>query len=524
MKRPKAHILEEESRRSLRNSLPSEWEIIDLIPDYGLDIEITLTENEEVTNNVIKVQIKATENTVNSRKRLSFRIETKYLKYYESYPLPVFIFFYYKSVDSFYYIFAQDYINKQLSSMHPNWRKQKTTSILLSPNLKLDNNVDTLKSRFIESCFYVKQHLINNAPNGAYYWLDGIPKSDDISLRKRTLKALTYIQEYKFKLAIDEFNNILKLCTMSPTEKIAILNNIGRAQLSLCQMDSALDNYKAIIHLTKNVDKEMAQEGLSVAYGNMALIYETRGNYFFALKYSRLSLNIERKLGNREGEAAILDNMATIYRTKGQLEKAMEYLQISLKIDREIQNREGEANVLGNIGNVHQVNSALDLAMNCYEMALGIHRELGNRYGEANNLGSLGVVYIKIGELDDAKKYLKSSLNIFKEIGFREGAASCLCNLGNMWDREKKWDKALDYYRMALKVEREIGHREGEAIALGNMGNIFGKKGQFSKSIKYYHLALNIFEEVGAQEGIKQTKQILHDNEQWFHIKGDLLQ
>ncbi len=77
---------------------------------------------------------------------------------------------------------------------------------------------------------------------------------------------------------------------------------------------------------------------------------------------------------------------------------------------------------------------------------------------------------------------------------------------------------------MALKVEREIGHREGEAIALGNMGNIFGKKGQFSKSIKYYHLALNIFEEVGTQEGIKQTKQILHDNEQWFHIKGDLLQ
>jgi len=55
MKRPRSHVLEDESRIALHTLLPSNWVKSEFREDYGLDMQITIVKGEEVSNNVFSV-------------------------------------------------------------------------------------------------------------------------------------------------------------------------------------------------------------------------------------------------------------------------------------------------------------------------------------------------------------------------------------------------------------------------------------------------------------------------------------
>ncbi|MGC1120327.1 MAG: tetratricopeptide repeat protein [Candidatus Methanofastidiosia archaeon] len=154
MKRTKEHVLETESRRALESLLPPEWIFRVKILDYGIDVEIEIVEGEEVTNKVLWIQLKATESM---KGKVSYKMRTDYLKYYEGCPLPVVILYWTKSENNFYYIFAQEYIDKILSKNNPDWRRQKTVTIIFDSKLE---NIEELKSTATEGYYYViKQRL-----------------------------------------------------------------------------------------------------------------------------------------------------------------------------------------------------------------------------------------------------------------------------------------------------------------------------------------------------------------------------
>ena len=95
----------------------------------------------------------------------------------------------------------------------------------------------------------------------SFVWLDGISQSDNEELKERTLKALSYSLKNDYSAAIDELENILRVCIPSPTEKMSVLLNLRNAYYFLCQYDSAFRNYEAILELAPRVDEESALEG-----------------------------------------------------------------------------------------------------------------------------------------------------------------------------------------------------------------------------------------------------------------------
>jgi len=124
MKRPQKHniqkskeqVLEGESRRALLNFVPSEWIVRDMVPDFGLDTEITIVEGRKVTNKVLWLQLKATKIKKPNQKRITYQMETRHLKYYENCHLPVLILYWIKPENTFYYVFAQEYIDASFST------------------------------------------------------------------------------------------------------------------------------------------------------------------------------------------------------------------------------------------------------------------------------------------------------------------------------------------------------------------------------------------------------------------------
>jgi len=258
---------------------------------------------------------------------------------------------------------------------------------------------------------------MNKKVDGITIYIDGLPEMAE--KRRGTLlnSGLKSMQHYEYDKAIGFFRQCLG-GEAKPGGKVALLVLIGNCFLSTSRLIEAEGSYKEAELIAKKINDK---EGLSVALGNVAIVYGTKGKFDKALEHSQLCLNMLRELGNREGEAGVLDNIGIVYRTKGQLDKAMEHFQLSLKIHREIGNREGEAISLGNMGNVYQMKGNLDEAMDHYQLALKMQREIGNREGEANDLGNIGNICGMKGEHSKALEHYQLALKIFEEIGAAEG-------------------------------------------------------------------------------------------------------
>ena len=459
MKRPKQHVLEEESKRAFINLLPPEWIHRDKNPDYGIDMEVVIVEDGKVTNNVFCIQLKATESTRPAQKEITYKAETEHLKFWEIERLPVLILYYIKSSNTFYHLFAQRYIRENLSVENPDWRKRKHATIRFPLDSKL-SNIKDLSSMATEGYLYIAQQQLNikSETESATYWLDGIPKSDDEELKERTLKAFSYVIDHEYTSAIDEFEKILRVCTISPTEKMSILINLGNAYLPLGQNDNALKNYEAILDLTKKVNEKTALEGKSAALGNIGLILRAKGDFDRALRCLKDALIIHKKIRYKQGEAKDLGNIGIIFRmrkAKGDFSRSLKYLKNAIKIHKEIGEKLGEASDLGNIGLSFMTRRAegdLNRALKYYKDALKIHREIGYKLGEASGLGNIGLILAARGYLGKSLKYHKGALKIYREIGDGDGEARALSNIGLIYKAKGEADKALKYLKEALNI------------------------------------------------------------------------
>jgi len=123
-------------------------------------------------------------------------------------------------------------------------------------------------------------------------------------------------KDEKHEDAIKEFENILRICIISPTEKMSILLNLGNAYYSLSQNDKALENYNASLMMTEKVDKKDVLEGKASDLGNIGLIYSDKGDLDNALKYLRKALEVLERFNLIYGKEIIKNEINFIERKK----------------------------------------------------------------------------------------------------------------------------------------------------------------------------------------------------------------
>jgi tetratricopeptide (TPR) repeat protein len=507
MKRPATHWLETESRTAFRNFIPPSWIVRDMAPDYGLDMEVEIVEGENLTNKVFWLQIKATDTSKDNIEEISFSIETKYLEYYENCRLPVIILLWVKSQRRFYHIFAQRFIQETLSMEKLEWRTQKTITLNFSSESILTNS-EALVSIATDGYFYIvrKELIEKTGSSSAFYWLDGIPKSDNKELKERTLKSLSFILNERYTEAVDEFEDILRVCTISPSERIAILLHLGSAYYIKGQNKEAYKNNSAALHLTSKVNKEEALLAKALAFGGIGLVLWNRGELDNALEYHQNGLRLISSKGNKQEEADFQNNIGLIYRSKGNFDVALEYFSEALKNSRDSGYKRGEAATLGNIGLVWFDKGDLDKALIHHQEALKINRKRGNRREEALDLGNIGIIYREKCDLDNALKTFEELLKIHREFGNKQSEASDLGNIGLICRDKGKLDDALKYSFEALRIYREIGYREEEAVCLGNIGMLYLEKRDASSALKYLSEALKTLDNYGLKKGQRKIQ------------------
>ncbi|MEM7663870.1 MAG: tetratricopeptide repeat protein [Pseudomonadota bacterium] len=162
-----------------------------------------------------------------------------------------------------------------------------------------------------------------------------------------------------------------RLLALTP-KNLDARNRLGHLLLQSGELTAAEEAYQAIL---ANADDDQSWE--AKALGNLGVIAQARGDLDTAQDVLIRSLEIDAKLGRKEGMANQLCNLGLIALTRGELDAAEDYLKRSLEIDEALGRKQGIATTVGNLGFLEKQRGNKEEAKALLMRARDLHAELG---------------------------------------------------------------------------------------------------------------------------------------------------
>lgn len=158
---------------------------------------------------------------------------------------------------------------------------------------------------------------------------------------------------------------------------------------------------------------------------------------------------IYREVGDGLGEAQTVASTAALgcptltKRLKTDLQRQ------SLDLHRRLHERNGEAIALHSLGEVYAEDGRHSLAISSYKQALQVYRDIGDWQGEVIALNSLAMVYCQVEQLQDALSYLKQALKASQKACDHSKEALVMKHIGELYEGMGQVTQAAEYYRQA---------------------------------------------------------------------------
>ncbi|MCF8256686.1 MAG: tetratricopeptide repeat protein [Flavobacteriales bacterium] len=268
--------------------------------------------------------------------------------------------------------------------------------------------------------------------------------------------------------------------------------------------------------------------GEAVGRQTLANAFIIAGNYGQALRELHLANDLNRRLGNRQREAACLSNLGIIHLNLGNLSKALEHHTSALALREELQDSAGIANSFNNLGVLYTELGNHAQALVYYSSSLDMKRKLGQDTRLAVNLNNIAVCHREMGETAKAKELFLQSLDSYHAQGDLHGEAMVLGNLGNLSSQTGLWDDARDYHNRALRLQKQVGDPEGAALEHLSLSEWHGKKGGHQLASAHADTALQLATEIGSIKLMRDANLRLSESHEQvgnivkglFHLKA----
>lgn len=246
--------------------------------------------------------------------------------------------------------------------------------------------------------------------------------------------------------------------------------NLGELYRTRGDLDMAEKMHKRALEIDERLGRK---EGMAIQYGKLGRIYRRRGDLDAAEAMHRKALDLNTDLGNLQGTAVDYGDLAQVFRHRNELDEALTYLHRALEINENLKLQLGIAIVCGNLGLVYRQKGALDLAEMMHRRSLEIDERLGHQEGMAIQYGNLGLVYLSRGEFDEAERLLRTSLAINERLGREEGIAGDHRDLGSVHQARGDitaatayWAKARDRF-LLIGMPHEVTQLDSVLTGLG---------------------------------------------------------
>ena len=246
------------------------------------------------------------------------------------------------------------------------------------------------------------------------------------------------------------------------------------------------------------------ENAVSVAssFSCLSAIYYHTGHFIKALVYEHNALRMrEILLGAEDIETLIsINNLGTMYQELENFKEASYYIEKALNLKLKIA---GEKNIsyaisLSTLSTLYRDMGNLEQALSTMKEVLEIEKKyLGEIHAStATTLCNLSTLYYEMGNYEESADYAIKSLEIKTQLFGENNIAltSPLCNLGQLFAEIEDFEQALEYTQQALTIEKNTFGEIHPKIAtsLNNIAGIYEDMGKFTEALQTYQQALRI--------------------------------
>jgi CHAT domain-containing protein len=154
------------------------------------------------------------------------------------------------------------------------------------------------------------------------------------------------------------------------------------------------------------------EQNYGLIHSEMAISHKRLGEYEQARTLILRALEINRRIGFRNGEANALHQLAVLTAELGDYDRALALSEDSLAMVRELRDRRGEVYVLGTLGALRWQREDAARATAAFERQLELARELGISQPQVTALEGLGTIALAAGDYPAARKRFDQALTI----------------------------------------------------------------------------------------------------------------
>lgn len=341
------------------------------------------------------------------------------------------------------------------------------------------------------------------------YYADALGMARDIAERKDpapplwSLQKLALCQRFLGRY-VDALATFKKVADMSANDidKCEALYEISKIYYALENHDRALDYSRGSLAIARKAGEKVCEAwSLSI----MGRIYHSLEDYKTALRYHRESLDIMKEIDRTIGIASCLEEMGLAYHELGEYDYAIDSLEQSRKVYQDLEYREGEVNVLRALGHTHNARNDYHKVLETLKMALEIQKGTGNGLDEIPVLKDITAFAMVHGDLETIVTCLTENLRIIRELGDGTGEGSILFQLGFHYLTQNDHEKALAFFIESHESYQKSGDTKEAAMVLAHISMVQKDQGNMEAAQQSMNDSMEALKEFTDQDDEAKT-------------------
>jgi len=340
--------------------------------------------------------------------------------------------------------------------------------------------------------------MLGDFPAASSHYQDAQKIHTDPLLKARldTKHAKALIQEAQIDKAIDILRNTLisikdKDSPIHAQAKYALARALIEFKLELDEGEKLVDEAIEISKRIKDVNAEAF--GLRMK-GHLAW---RRGQPEKGIGVLEEAQRLYKSQNNLKQLAELYILFGSVLRHAGEIDKAIEYTKESLNICEKIGDKDIGTRILNNLGIYYAIKGDFRTAKQCYEKNLEERRRLGDKRCEGIVLYNLGIFHEYIGELDKAIEIYKQSEAIFEKINDVRNMITVYPTLAYNLVNKGDTERAVQYYEKAIALAKKTQDKGALGSVYTYYGSYYLRIGDVEKAMELFDRAKAVLTEAG---------------------------
>ena len=295
------------------------------------------------------------------------------------------------------------------------------------------------------------------------------------------------------------------------------LKHVNRNYYLAGKIDSMPASNKRMLQLA---EKLHVDSNYVLAYSLIANYFSVKADYSIALEYDFKAIAIAGR-GFKKDLAVLNGNVALIYNTLGNYETALQYMHNAEKylvIYNRLNDRVFVPEKLASVYvDLKKPDSALKYVQMAFQAGIDMAHRNTNNPDEKNNAklalasiyGIFGLVYEMLHEPELVNYYYKKAIRFSDSLNLQGSGARAAIDYGTYLLVQKKYDEAKNYGIKSFNVARNDHFKKDVINASGLLYDVYDRQGN-QDSAYYYLKTKNLYQDsVAAEQKLNQLQGLI---------------